>query len=306
MLCLACGGIAEQVSLAEPVDYEYRVVPERAFRYLRCTACGSEWLDPRPTERELVAFYPDDYHAYNDDHGVVAGALVWLRAQFRGRRYGALLPRPEGALFDVGAGDCRHFEELGRAARWRFAGVEIQPELAERGRAAGYDIETGTLESIDIDRHRGAYDIVSMNHVLEHVLDPVEVVRRAYAILRPGGWLIGQLPTNSAWEARFGAAWAGYHYPRHLQVFSRRGLSRLIEEARFQRVDIRSAPHCQTAISVQNVLLARGNPLPLKHGRTPIYGGLLLATLPFEGVAWAFDRSGTVDFRAQKPEGSAS
>jgi SAM-dependent methyltransferase len=258
-------------------------------------------MDPRPNERELLSFYPGDYHAYNDDHGAIAHALVWVRSQLRGRAYRSLLPGSEGALFDVGAGDCRHFEELQRVGRWHFAGVEIQPELAERGRAAGHDIETGTLESISIDRHRQRYDVVSMNHVLEHVLDTGEVLRRAFELLRPGGWLVGQLPTNSAWEAKFGSTWAGYHYPRHLQVFSRAGLVRAMEGASFRDVSIRSAPHCQTAISAQNFLLARGLRLPLSFGRTPIYGGLLLASLPFEAVAWLFDRSGTVDFRARKP-----
>jgi SAM-dependent methyltransferase len=301
MQCQACGGVAEQVSLPAPVDYEYRVVPARPFCYRRCVDCGTEWIDPRPSERELVDFYPGDYHAYNDDHGLVAAALVGARALVRGRFYKSLLPGKKGALFDVGAGDCRHFGELKRSAEWEFAGVEIQPELAERGRAAGYDVETGTLESMSIDRHRERYDVVSMNHVLEHVLDPAEVIRRAYRLLRPGGWLVGQLPTNSSWEAAFGGTWAGYHYPRHLQVFSRRGLTGLMERASFTRPGVRSAPHCQTAISLQNYLIARGAKLSVKHGRTSIYGALLFATLPFELLAWAFNRSGTVDFRAQKP-----
>jgi SAM-dependent methyltransferase len=301
MVCQACGGRAESVSLSQPVDYEYRVVPKREFCYRRCSSCRSEWLDPRPSERELVEFYPGDYHAYNDDHGLIAAVLVRVRGWLRSRFYRSLLPGTKGSLFDVGAGDCRHFGELRRSADWHFAGVEIQPDLAERGRAAGYDVETGTLESIELHRHHEKYDVVSMNHVLEHVLDTEEVMRRAYALLRPGGWLIGQLPTNSAWEAAFGSTWAGYHYPRHLQVFSRRGLLELMQRAAFANTRVKSAPHCQTAISVQNYLLARGARLPLRHGRTSIYGGLLLATLPFEAVAWAFNRSGTIDFRAQKP-----
>jgi 2-polyprenyl-6-hydroxyphenyl methylase/3-demethylubiquinone-9 3-methyltransferase len=77
-----------------------------------------------------------------------------------------------------------------------------------------------------------------MNHVVEHVLDPREVVRRTFAMLAPGGHVIGQLPTRTSWERRaFGPAWAGYHFPRHLQIFSRPALTRLLEEAGF--VDVR-------------------------------------------------------------------
>jgi SAM-dependent methyltransferase len=301
MICPACGGNADTVSLAHPIDYEYQVVPARDYCYRRCAACASESISPRPAASELPPFYPVGYHAHNDDHGLVARLLVGQRAQLRGRAYRALLNgKSAGALFDVGAGDCRHFVELRQFADWQFAGVEIQAAVAEKARSAGFDIETGTLEDMDITRHIGRYDVVSLNHVLEHVCDPNEVIARCYQLLKPGGWLIGQLPTNSAWEAGFGATWAGYHYPRHLQVFSRQGLRDLLVRNRFADIRITSAPHCQTAISLQNFLLAKGVPLKLAHGRSPVYGALLLLSLPFEIVAWLCNRSGTIDFRARK------
>ncbi len=303
--CQACGAPLTQVSLAHPVDYEYGVVPSEDYRYLRCGRCASEWLDPRPTDAQLPAFYPDNYHAHNDDHGLVAGTLVRLRGWLRGRKYRALLPdRKQGALFDVGAGDCRHFDELQRYADWEFAGIEIQEPVAEMARQRGYDIETGVLENMDMTRHLGRYDVVSMNHVLEHVREPGEVLARCYALLKPGGYLIGQQPTNSTWETVFGDAWAGYHYPRHLQVFSRNGLRTLMQEKGFSDISITAAPHCQTAISMQNAALARGWSLQLDHGRSSIYGLLLLLSLPAEFIAWITGKSGTIDFIGRRPQRS--
>jgi hypothetical protein len=78
-------------------------------------------------------------------------------------------------------------------------------------------------------------------------------------------------------------------------------LNELMTRSSFRNAGVRSAPHCQTAISLQNYLIARGVRLTVQHGRSAVYGALLLATLPFEAVAWLFNRSGTVDFRAQKP-----
>lgn len=303
--CQACGKPLATVSLASPVDYEYAVEPSQAYYFMRCSGCGSEWLWPRPEDSALPDFYPANYHAHNDDHGLVAGLLVRVRGWLRGRKYRALLEgRSSGALFDVGAGDCRHFEELSRYARWEFAGVEIQDSVAAIARASGYDIETGTLESMDLQRHLGCYDVVSMNHVLEHVGNPLEVVDRCRQLLKPGGFLIGQLPTNSTWETAFGGAWAGYHYPRHLQIFSRQGLADILRAGGFSEVKVTSAPHCQAAISMQNELLARGFKLDLEYGRAKIYGLLLLISLPFEALAWLFNKSGTVDFIARRPYGA--
>jgi SAM-dependent methyltransferase len=301
--CPTCGGRRAKVVLEDPVDYEYAVVPSRAYRFLLCDECDSEFLDPRPTEAELLTFYPSGYHAYNDDHGAVAHVLVALRARVRGRAYRSLLGSPTGRVFDVGAGDCRHFIELGRvAAGLAFAGVEINPEMAARARERGYDVETGTLERIDLRRHQGRYDIVSMNHVLEHVHDPAEVLGRAFALLRPGGHVVGQLPTASSWEhSVFGGCWAGYHFPRHLQVFSRRGLCGLLERVGFDRVRLRSTPHVQTAISIQNTLVRLGVVARLRFGRMPLFGALVLAAAPAELLAATVGRSGVIDFEARRP-----
>jgi SAM-dependent methyltransferase len=302
IVCQACGEPVNTISLDHPVDYEYAVIPSEHYSYLGCDHCGSEWLFPRPDSQVLPAFYPENYHAHNDDHGWVAAVLVRVRGWLRGRKYRSLLgERSSGRLFDVGAGDCRHFVELSRYADWEFAGVEIQAQVAETARRAGYDIETGTLESMDLGRHEEQYDVVSMNHVLEHVENPEEVIDRCLRLLKPGGYLIGQLPTNSTWETCFGGAWAGYHYPRHLQIFSRAGLEGILVAAGFQAVQLSSAPHCQTAISMQNQLLARGWNLNIEYGRSKVYGLLLALSLPLEAVAWLFNRSGTVDFIARRP-----
>lgn len=300
--CGSCGGKDSRIGLADPVDYEYGVLPNRSFRFLQCATCGSEWLEPRPTEAELVSFYPDGYHAYGDDHGRFASLLVAMRARLRARLYGSRLPATGGWVFDVGAGDCRHFVELRRFLQFECAGVEINPAMAERARKGGYDVETGTLEGMDLGRHVGRYHIVSMNHVLEHVIDPADVLRRALTLLRPGGTLIGQIPTCSTWEHKvFGRTWAGYHYPRHLQIFSRSGLTRLVESTGFVNVRIKSTPHAQTALSVQNWLISRGARPRLRFGRAPFFSALLVCSLPIEILAACTDRSGVVDFEAERP-----
>lgn len=306
-ICPACGAQAGHAIAAAPLDYEYGVTPRRPLGFLVCQTCGTEWLSPRPDVAELLTFYPPGYHAYNDDHGAIARRLIAVRGRLRARQYRALLPPAGGSLFDVGAGDCRHFAELARYPGFSFSGVEINPAMAAQGRAAGYDVETGTLEEIDVTRHLARHHVVSMNHVLEHVIDPGEVLRRACAILTPGGRLIGQLPTLSTWEHRaFRGTWAGYHYPRHLQLFSRAGLTRLLADSGFVDVQLRSTPHAQTALSVQNWIVSRGWRPRLRFGRAPFFGPLLLLSLPIEVGAFLLDRSGVIDFSARRPDAPAA
>ena len=299
--CPICGSDLTWPHRSDVVDLEYFVVPPRTFTVQKCGKCASEFLVPRPLESELPPLYPSDYHAYNENHGAFARLLVKMRARSRARFYGQLIRNRAGRLFDVGTGDCRHFDELRRFLDLDCAGVEIQPEIAERGRARGYDVLDGSLETADLTDHVGTYDVVSMNHVLEHVVYPRTMLECACDLLRPGGHLIGQLPTVSSWENRiFGRNWGGYHYPRHLQIPSREGLSDLLEAVGFRNVTIRSAPHIQTTISLQNTLVRRGWRPRMQHGKTPIYTELLIASLPYETFAWICDRGGIINFQAQK------
>ena len=300
--CPICGSEDTWLYRTDVADMEYFVIPPRPFGVQKCRDCGSEFLEPRPLESELPPFYPSDYHAYNENHGAVARLLVQFRARSRARFYGRLIQNRPGHIFDVGTGDCRHFDELRRFLDVECAGIEIQAEVAAKGRARGYDVIEGTLETADLADHLGKYDIVSMNHVLEHVVYPHTMLERARDLLRPGGHLIGQLPTISSWENRvFGRNWGGYHYPRHLQIPSKDGLAGLLQDVGFSSVKIRSAPHIQTTISLQNTLVRRGWRPSMQNGKTPAYGALLVAALPYETVAWLCDEGGIVDFQAQKP-----
>ena len=300
--CPICAANNTHQHLTTVVDFEYGVVPSPLLVVCRCLDCGSDFLAPRPTTAEIASYYPDHYHAYHDDHSGLARALVALRSRSRARFYRKLLGDAAGRLFDVGAGDCRHFDALKPFCSLEFCGVEINAAIAAKARSRGYDVQTGTLETMDIDRHIGRYDIVSMNHVIEHVLEPRVMLERACMLLKPGGFVLGQLPARDCWEeALAGRYWAGYHYPRHLQAFSYGGLRQLLADKGFVNIAVRSAPHIQAALSVQNRLIGSGWHPPMQFGKTPIYSWLILAVLPFETLAWLAGKGGIMNFIARKP-----
>jgi len=299
--CPVCGSDNTVAWRNDLEDFEYGVQPVVRYALRRCSACTSGFLSPRPDPAVMASFYPDDYHAYHADHGAVAKLLVGLRAKGRSRYYAKLAPG-KGRLFDVGAGDCRHFDALAEHSELTFSGVDLKPEMVEKARARGYDVTLGMLETMDISTHLAQYDIVSMNHVAEHVLDPDVLFERSLALLKPGGYAVGQLPTISCWEsAIFGRYWGGHHYPRHLQDISRQGLAGALRRAGFTAVRVISVPHIQTALSVQNWLIGHGWRPAMTHGKSPLYGLFLVAVLPFEALAFAAGKGGIVNFEARRP-----
>jgi len=62
-----------------------------------------------------------------------------------------------------------------------------------------------------------------------------------HRILRPDGVLIIRIPNGNAWDAKlFGRYWAGYEPPRHLFVFNKYNISRLLCESGFKPIDFSS------------------------------------------------------------------
>jgi SAM-dependent methyltransferase len=301
--CPICGATQCAHIKEQPADYEYFVKPARDFKIASCPGCGSQFLHPRPIVEELISFYPLDYHAYNEDHGGVAAPLVAMRAKTRAKQFRSLVERQQIRLFDVGAGDCRHFEDMSKLDDFRFTGIEIKPEMVEAARKRGYEVHQGTLEEMDIKPYLSGFDVVTMYQLLEHVIDPALVLQKALDLLVPGGYAIGQLPCLASLDAKvFGRFWAGYHFPRHLQMFTPRGLESILVKTGFNGIEVKGAIHLQAGLSLQNYLVGRWGYRPsMTYGKTPIYSFLLLAVAPFCLFEYALGKGGMMNFIARKP-----
>jgi len=301
--CVICGGSALHRLAQQPMDWEYDVEPSTPTHVYACEECGCHQLHPRPTIEDLVSFYPPHYHAYNDDHGGIAAPLVSLRSRMRAKALGKLTSSRPVRLFDVGTGDCRHFKDISRHLEVECFGCEINPKMVETAGENGYSVFQGSLEEMDISGLAGSMNVVTMYQLVEHVLDPRELLDKAWTLLKPGGYVLGQLPCMDSLEQRlFGRYWAGYHYPRHLQMITRKGMATLLEKAGFTSAKVNSALHLQAGLSLQNALVGGLGWRPRMHfGKVPGYSALLLLVAPFCLAEHALGRGGMMNFSARKP-----
>jgi SAM-dependent methyltransferase len=229
--CPACGATATAGAFTAR-DWALRAAPGE-FSFARCGACATVFAEPQPSDAELAAAYASSYGNYQADRSLVERIAEPL-AQREATRVAAIAD-PGGPMLELGCGTGRFLERL-RHAGWRgpLAGVEYSAEVAAAtGERLGIPVAAGTVESADLGPEPLA--LLVLRHVIEHLRDPAVALDRARSALRRDGVLYIATPDARALSARaFGRYWWGYEVPRHLVVFSRDGLRRLVEAHGFR------------------------------------------------------------------------
>jgi 2-polyprenyl-3-methyl-5-hydroxy-6-metoxy-1,4-benzoquinol methylase len=123
------------------------------------------------------------------------------------------------------------FLERLRRRGWEVTGVDTSPAAAAAAdRAFGIAVHVGELA--DVALPGGSYDLVRLNHVIEHLRDPAATMRVIARLLAPGGLLYVGTPNVESLAFRWnGRRWPGIEVPRHLWLFSPATLTRAIEQA---------------------------------------------------------------------------
>ena len=252
--CYYCGGRILSVAIEGVTDH--LGISVDSWRFLRCNACGSLLLSPRPEDDRLASFYPPEYSAgrcaARTSFGARAQDWLFYRWVHRGQAQRLLraLGRGEGhslRLLDIGCGNGFFLQQttaLGFAATgsdWRAGSDE---NLNDGGgipvvRARAHDLSTHFSPQ--------TFDVIAAFHVVEHLPAPSLALTHWFDLLKPGGTLVLGAPLIDSWQASiFGRRWSAIRdAPRHLSVPSRAGLHLLLAGIGFreiQRASLQCAP----------------------------------------------------------------
>jgi SAM-dependent methyltransferase len=120
-------------------------------------------------------------------------------------------------LLDIGSG-LAVFPARMREAGWRCTALDPDPNAAAHARdVAGTDAVVGDFLVMDISTI-GPFDAVTLNKVLEHVQDPVEMLRRAARLVAPHGFVYVEVPDGEM-ASREGPGREEF-FIEHIHVFS--------------------------------------------------------------------------------------
>jgi SAM-dependent methyltransferase len=169
-------------------------------------------------------------------------------------------------------------------------GLELQPEAVEIAAKA----LPGRVFRADVHGTRfpqGPFDVVTATGLIEHVVDPITLLRRMNELLKPDGILLLETPDSGSALARLmGRFWPPYAAVEHIHLFSRRSLRRALGDA-FRNV--RTRPHWKP-LPVEYVYENMKNfgpelrrvlspvysilPRPVRQSALPFYVGEMIVT----------------------------
>jgi SAM-dependent methyltransferase len=236
--CFLCAQPAPLFAVM-PIDAK-TYQPTTHGRIHRCPACALGFVFPRPSPAETNTFYElEAYYTQGRSHmpdmrptflAKVRGHLAWRAdhsepiLEVLGREL-----KPDSAVADVGCGSGTLLREL---AKMGHRAIGIERDAAALSRNGELQVIEGTAEQLpDIE----PADAVVFSHVLEHLVDPVDALRRAAALLKPGGLLVVEVPNNQALIARrSGLAWEHLDIPRHINFFAEASLKATVQAAGYE------------------------------------------------------------------------
>jgi SAM-dependent methyltransferase len=200
--CLDCSAVAPSIDLARLAEANYH---------------SSETVE-EDVRREILATFEYRKNTFGPER------LAYLRE---------IVPGFHGSsdyLLDVGCGPgyfLSHLKERGIRAR----GLEVNPSCIRFCREQGLDVDANDLSQ----EPDGRYSLITMFDVLEHLAEPVEVLRTVHRKLRPGGHLLAYTPNLHSLSTLF---MGGQHNMiavfNHLCFYDARSLDYLARRTGFE------------------------------------------------------------------------
>lgn len=223
--CIVCNSI------------QYKIFNYRGFKYYKCRNCGLVTTLPIPDLKKINKHYLDKFKKgnynllnsnvenYNKVYESIISPLLSIfpkkRKPFLGKR-----------ALDIGCftGDLLILmKKLGA----NVYGLELQKDAVK---IANKKLPKSIFQADVMSKqfNLGKFDIIAMTGLVEHVADPVKLLKKTHKITNKDGLVIIQTPNSSSLFAKIlGKYWPPYSPVEHIHLFSRKSLELALSETGF-------------------------------------------------------------------------
>ncbi len=184
---------------------------------------------PQPSEEKLSKYYEsEDYISHTDTKKGLLSFLYHIVKNWSLNKKVNLIKNEfggTGSILDIGAGT-GDFLKKAKTEGWNIYGVEPNDKAVQISETKGVHLK------LSIDDFAGQqFDVVTLWHVLEHLPNLEETIKKIESLVRPNGILIIAVPNFKSYDAKYYKEfWAAYDVPRHLWHFSKKSMGKLFSE----------------------------------------------------------------------------
>ncbi|MGK0180437.1 MAG: spore maturation protein CgeB, partial [Nitrospinales bacterium] len=149
-----------------------------------------------------------------------------------------LVPEDASCILEVGCAEGMTGNELKKRPGVFVAGIENNEIAAEMARKVLDDVITGDIECMDIPYSPSAFDCIIFADVLEHLVNPLDVLKKVSKLLKKDGTIIMSIPNvqfygvvNQLIEGNWTYQKEGILDETHLRFFTFKEIEKLVKEA---------------------------------------------------------------------------
>jgi predicted SAM-dependent methyltransferase len=246
MLCRICGnGIKNTTYKVKEMMYG----TGEEFEYSECGVCRCLQISEFP--KSIIKYYPKDYYSFSEFNEKkftgLYGAFklrkyksslnhkglvnIIFRLLFNEKRYDILRTLSidkSTRILDVGTGNGEYLYALHLSGYKNVLGID--PYLK-------HNIEYSSslrIEKKSIYEINAGWNIITYNHVFEHIENPFKELHQVYKLLNTDGVCIINIPTTSSYVWRkYRTHWYQIDAPRHFYLYSQQSMQILAKDTGF-------------------------------------------------------------------------
>ncbi len=294
--CPICGSTKTKM-VASNVEENLGLLGE-SYEYRRCRACNVVSQQPPPQGDLLSSYYQLIDNKQRAWSSSAQGQALLSKIQARMQHRDSLPLRlirflatggeqlypywrhlKPGSIVDLGAGSGGFCLEAGQRG-WSVSGIEQSQASVQLARQMGLQLIHADLASPHSCQLIEAASNVVMNHVFEHISDPICFLQTLMSSMTPGSRLVLLIPNpNSIWRILFGQHWYGWDPPVHVHHYSTRALRKILVSVGFSILELHS-------IRRSDSLAVALNQIGIRPGRLRfVLRALMVPIMPL--LAWA-------------------
>lgn len=275
-VCESCGSSIVKVILS---DQSHRYVSQTGdkctwtYSLLKCGNCGLGFISPKPSWTILQTFYPVDYGPYAsgtalpinesgsikykiarwrfatylspDAKGRTATAVGRLAELVTGRTvsYSLGIPlqmRKDSRILEVGYGSGNWLLSMAMLGYTELSGYDIDANRENKTRLEEAGVKVLSGDFLDLKLPSESYDCIRLEHVFEHLSEPMQVLRELQRLLKPGGVMVMNFPGINSVAFDFSPRHCAHRdSPRHLYLHTQRSAKNMLMNAGFSIGNVR-------------------------------------------------------------------